>query len=180
RSDVSAMLTLSGEVGGEKNERQQRRRTEDQQKVAKTAAGYNAANKTLMVLIMKMIMQLAQTRRTVEGILFDVVLVPHDMPEATRMAEQGAKYNEQVQAKGKGHSPGAPHLHVFGGLLEALINRQESIGKANLAKLQEMKGRLSTMDYADRMDVIKFTKLDRCYDQTKRRITLCLGDGRKE
>ncbi|CAK0815414.1 unnamed protein product [Prorocentrum cordatum] len=30
------------------------------------------------------------------------------------------------------------------------------------------------------MDIIRFTKMDRCHDQGKRRITLCVGEYRKE
>ncbi|CAK0801431.1 unnamed protein product, partial [Prorocentrum cordatum] len=152
-------LTLGGDPVKPENSRISRRRVEDgeQPKIAKTAAGYNPANKSLMVLIMKMIMQLAQSRRTVEGILFDVIIAPQDMPEVTRMAEQGANYNEQ-----------------------ALLNRQESIGKASYEKLKELKQRLGALNYEERMDIIKFTKLDRCFNQQQGRIALCLGGCRKE
>ncbi|CAK0905960.1 unnamed protein product [Prorocentrum cordatum] len=127
-----------------------------------------------------MLLSLAQSRRNIEGVLFDVLIVPAELPEALKMQEQGSAYNAQVQAKGKGRGLGAPHLFVFGGLLEALLLRQQSIGKVNFEKLTEFKARLQSLDYEEKMDITRFTKVDRCYDQGKRRITLCLQEGRKE
>ena len=163
-----------------RDRRVRQRGADDNGAVAKTSQGVPASSKALYTLMMKMLLSLAQSRRNIEGVLFDVLIVPQDLPEVLKMTEQGSLYNQEVQKRGKGHGLGAPHLWIFGALLESLLLRKESIGAHNFAELQKFKQKLTTLEYAQKMDIIKFTKVDKCYDQGKRRITLCIAEARPE
>ncbi|CAK0886383.1 unnamed protein product, partial [Prorocentrum cordatum] len=156
RGDPGTSLVLAaggGADGLEKNdtfERQVRRLegANGQQPAQKSCAGVSANNKSLYALMMTMLLSLVQSRRNIEGVLFDVLIVTSDLPEVLKM--------------------------------QALQLRQQRIGKQNFDKLQEFKQHLATLGYDETMDIIRFTKVDKCYDQGKRRITLCIGEYRKE
>ncbi|CAK0813866.1 unnamed protein product [Prorocentrum cordatum] len=175
-------LCTQGGDGDERKDtfKRQVRRREGRQPAPKSCAGAGANNKSLRALAMNMLLPLAQTRRSMEGVLFDVLIVPADPPDALKTEEHGAAYNDQVQSKGKGHGLGAPRLPAFGGLLEAISLGQQSIGKRNFDRHQEFKQRLATLGYDEQVHIIRFAKVGKCYDRGKRGITLCVGEHRKE
>ncbi|CAK0827916.1 unnamed protein product [Prorocentrum cordatum] len=141
---------------------------------AKTDLRLKGGQKTLQVLMLKFLLQLGQSKRNVEGVAFDCLILDGASQEATRMSAQGARYNEAVTASGKGRNHGPPRLWVFGGLLAALRRRKGAVGAASAKKLMELKQVIETWDMTKRGDMIKFCKMDQRYDVNKRKLMLHL------
>ncbi|CAK0855184.1 unnamed protein product [Prorocentrum cordatum] len=141
---------------------------------AKTDLGFKGGQMTLQVLMLKFLLQLGQSKRNIEGVVFDCLILDGTSQEANAMSAQGVRYNEAVTASGKGHNHGPPHLWIFGGLLTALLQRKDAVGAANAKKLVEIKQSIEQWDEAKRGDMIKFCKMDRCYDVNKRKLMLHL------
>ncbi len=47
--------------------------------------------------MLKAVLQLKQTSRTVCSTIFDVFIIPHDLPEVAAAADEDKRYNELVQ-----------------------------------------------------------------------------------
>ena len=62
-----------------------------------------------------------------EGALFETSLGKSECPALLSAPAQGAAYQAQVMAKGKGHAPGPPQIWVFGGLLDAPVKQGDKV-----------------------------------------------------
>ncbi|CAK0889283.1 unnamed protein product, partial [Prorocentrum cordatum] len=139
---------------------------------AKPDLGFKGAQKALQALLLKFLLQLGQSKRNIEGVVLDCLIVDGTSQEDIQTGAQGLKYNEAVTAPGKGHAHGPPHLWVSRGLLMALLHRKDVVGTASAKKIVEMKQVIETWNMAKRCDMIKSCKMDRCYDVNKRKLML--------
>ena len=67
-------------------------------------------------LLLKSNLKLAADVRALQSATFRTCLIPSDATFALKAKEAGQKYNELVQAAGKTHEFGPPHVHVWAAL----------------------------------------------------------------
>ena len=80
--------------------------------------GFSSEQMQLLGMMIKMVLQLTQKSRETESIEFDTYLAPADDPLVKAMTAQGRRYSHAVQSAG--HGLAAPHLYIFGSLLDAI------------------------------------------------------------
>ena len=78
--------------------------------------------------------------------MFDTVLIETSSAPVAGMAGQGSRYNEVVQAAGKGRPYGPPHIWTFGGLLQALLSLSDAKCAENQAPARAVYERYGQMD----------------------------------
>ena len=72
-------------------------------------------------LVTKTCLNLSQSIRELEGSLYVFILLPIALEVASNMKKAAQVYGAAVRTKGKGHSMGPPHIHVFAALLSSLM-----------------------------------------------------------
>ena len=102
--DIAMASSASGSGGGGKSKGQGK------------GKGQTKTNTRLV----KAALNLDARLRIVEGILNDAIEVPDTLGEAQAAVAAGPVYYETVQAKGRGHSLGPPHLRVWAEFIRSL------------------------------------------------------------
>ncbi len=96
-----------------------------------------------------------------------VFMIMVDSMEYTKMKEQLAAYNEQVQAIGKGHGIGPPSGFCFGGLIIALTERKD-IGAL------ELQSHWDQMTIEEGFDQVPHCRLRKAYDKAQCKLELLI------
>ena len=96
----------------------------------------------------------------------------HDVVKSMR--EQMRRYNEGVQAAGKGHTLGPPQIWAWGGLIAGLQKQEAAVGAANAATLKGCLKQLDSMSMDPKCDDARFCRVDRTYQSEQARITLAV------
>ena len=96
----------------------------------------------------------------------------HDVVMSTR--EQTRRYNEGVQAAGKGHKLGPPWIWAWGGLIAGLQKQGAAVGAANAATPTGHLLQLNGMSMDTKCDHARFCRVDRTYQSEQARITLAV------
>jgi hypothetical protein len=125
---------------------------------------------SVILLIVKMVLQGAQQMRDVSSILFDTFLIPSLSTVVEKLAEQGRLYSEAVAQKG--HGLGDPHLYIFGCLLDCLANLDQP--------KEEMKQALvayESWEEQHRAETIRMCHLVKLYKQESKKLVLSFGPG---
>ena len=121
------------------------------------------------MLVMKMMIQLTQTGREVAGALFDTWLVMETDPILTAMIIQGRRYAAAVRSPGHGLS--APHLYVFGSLLDAIA--KETKDELDIKMNQQYKD----MAVEERAQIIRLCKVAKVFRSDQRKVAVVFGTG---
>lgn len=138
----------------------------------KTAAGLQGDHKKLMTTMLKFTLQLGQSRRNVEGVLFDIILVRADSQEVIGMQDQTHTYGQKVKELGKGHGLGSPHVYAWMGLIAALNKRTGGITAEAAKALKEYADKLAQQTVTLLHDECRFCRVDKVYNPQLKRITL--------
>ncbi len=110
----------------------------------------------LIGLMIKQILKSEQSNRDVEGALFDTFLGKSECPVVLSAQAQGAAYQAQVKAKGKGHALGPPQIWVFGGLLDALVKQGDKVGAQTATDLKKCLSEYSDATVESKCELERF------------------------
>ena len=130
----------------------------------------NNGVKQLLKDILKSVLSVQQAQRSLDSVVFDVILVEETNPAAIGMAEQGRAY-AAVQDKS---NIGSPHLFVFGGLLQAVVGAGEKIGQANLLALTKALEEYGLAEQEEKGEMILFAKMERTFKPNIKRVILSI------
>jgi hypothetical protein len=92
----------------------------------------------LQAAVLRMVLMRSLGVRKLRGACFMCYVVMKESDEFKGMKEQLQAYSQQKQALGKRHGLGPPSLFAFGGLLQALKGRGQTIGAITAARIQEL------------------------------------------
>eukprot|EP00929_Paragymnodinium_shiwhaense_P091597 TRINITY_DN51515_c0_g1_i1.p1 TRINITY_DN51515_c0_g1~~TRINITY_DN51515_c0_g1_i1.p1 ORF type:complete len:254 (-),score=83.63 TRINITY_DN51515_c0_g1_i1:179-829(-) len=123
-------------------------------------------------LIIKTLLSLKQSVRTLEGINLECVLMPSDSEIVKEMIETGKDYGDAVRRAGKGHTFGPPHLRIFQAALEHL--KGADTGAANKTRINKILEVVLTLEYDDQNEMCKVFRLKRCHDKKISKILMSL------
>ena len=87
-----------------------------------------------IIIIKQCLLRTEQETRSLCGAIFDTVIMATEHDVVNSMREQTRRYNEGVQATGKGHTLGPPRIWAWGGLI-AGQKQGAAVGAANAATL---------------------------------------------
>ena len=109
-----------------------------------------------------------------EACYFDVVLVDSESKMMVEMAARTKAWQEEVEAKGKGHDCGPPFLRAWEGLLVALS--EGDIGAVNKMKVKEaLDLTMANKDHAFLM--VRACRARKAYDPAKKKLVFSVrGD----
>ena len=158
--------------GGRKSKLSRRSSDPENPTGKKTNAGLQGDHKKLMLLLMKMMLQAHQSRRSLEGILLDTFILPADSQEVTSISEQTLAYDKKVKAAGRGHSLGSPHLYAWMGLISSLVKRGEKIGSATAERIAGYKAKMEEQSLEELADEVRLCKVDKVYSENMKRLTM--------
>jgi hypothetical protein len=131
------------------------------------------SNASFFMTILKAILQLQQTFRTICSTIFDVFIIPADLPEAVAAGEQGKRYNEMLQdPEERQQVEGPPHVYIFGAFLQSLLERGEAVGARNFEKLKAFADQFTAATITERAESIRVFRVDKTYQSTHRKITM--------
>lgn len=140
----------------------------EKQEDKKTVSKVFREQKSLMMLMLKCIVQSQQRLRDVEGVVFTVVLLPAVAAIVGSAKQQGALYNERC--KTKGHGLGAPHLYVYGAVLSCLAGQDKAC-----PSLKELYTQYKQLDLTQRSEVVRFFKVTRTYKEETAKLIFSFG-----
>ena len=171
----------------EGSRKQRRIAEEDDPKVRQSAKGkqlknYNGGSvkaiAPMHTLLVKALLQAHQKVRDLAGAVFDTYILDAGAPEVLEMGLQTAEYSEQVRTKGRGHGLGPPFYYAFGGLLKALISKRgDLIGNSSKAMIEKYYNIMDgTDDFEEKAEIIQFCKLDKMYQEGKKRLTVSIRE----
>ena len=131
--------------------------------------GFTSEQMQLLTLMIKMVLQLTQKGREVESITFDTYLAPAEDPMVAAMRVQGRRYSHAVQ--NSGHGLAAPHLYIFGALLDAIASHtgEEQDRQHN----EQYKG----MQVEQRAQVIRLCKVAKVFRAEELKVAMAFGSG---
>ena len=131
--------------------------------------GFSSEQMQLLGLMIKMVLQLTQKSRETESIEFDTYLAPAEDPIVKAMTAQGRRYSHAVQSAG--HGLAAPHLYIFGSLLDAIATLTgEEQDRQNNEQYTAMK-------VEDRAQVIRLCKTAKIFRAEEKKVALAFGSG---
>lgn len=132
----------------------------------------NPGLKQLMTALLKSQLSVQQQQRSMSSVLFDTLLVSADLSLIAAMQEQGRAYSEAT-ASGQ-RDLGPPHIYIYGGLLQALVQEGEKIGALNHATLVEHLKKYEDQPILEKAELVQWCRLDRTYRSDVKRITLSI------
>ena len=127
---------------------------------------HNAVLKTLCVL--------SQQVREVRGAVFMCWMIKQEAAEYKKPKEQLRAYSELAATKGKGHGLGPPGTAVFTCLLQALSEKDSTVGAANAAGVANLKQTWDDMEPEGAFDLVPHCKLAKVYDTALSRLELVI------
>ena len=144
---------------------------------ARAARGAKKAGKDteLNTLMLKSLLSCMQNVRTLNGAMFDCVLLEAEAAPAVRMMEQGRRYAELVKAD-RTQVEGPPHVYVWAGLIEGLISCGEKIGAKTLGDLKAFYEKYNDYTLDEKCEEIQVAKCGRAYHSETKRLVLCVTD----
>ena len=128
-------------------------------------------NKALMSLMVKQILNSAQTGRDLMGVLYDTWIVPIECQMIQVAKKQNMKYSEKV--KTRGHGLGPPHLYTFGGVLAGLASMVKDT--ENMVPVQQVIENYIEKEATAKGETIKFCRINKVYDSSKFRLTMAFS-----
>ena len=131
--------------------------------------GFTSEQMQLLTLMIKMVLQLTQKGREVESITFDTYLAPAEDSLVTAMRVQGRRYAHAVQ--NTGHGLAAPHLYVFGALLDAIATHT---GEEQDRQHNEQ---YKNMQVEERAQVIRLCKVAKVFRAEEMKVAMAFGSG---
>ena len=128
-------------------------------------------NKALMSLMVKQILNSAQTGRDLMGVLYDTWIVPIECQMIQVAKKQNMKYSEKVNTRG--HGLGPPHLYTFGGVLAGLASMVKDT--ENMVPVQQVIENYIEKEATAKGETIKFCRINKVYDSSKFRLTMAFS-----
>ena len=154
---------------GNENKQNDKRRAQ----LAKLSPGLRA----LLSAMLKSSLSLQQRQRSLEGVIFDVVVVKTETKFVDMMQEQGRAFAHKVEenrGKDEREEVGPPHLFVFAALLAGLLEDEAKIGQANKDLIESYQSKFEIMDLQEGADQILYCRLERCYKQEFKKVVLSI------
>ena len=127
--------------------------------------------------MMKMILQLSQNSRDVMGTVFDTWLAPVDDSVINSMIVQGRRYALAVRTAG--HSLSAPHLYVFGSMLDAIAKHTKEEEEEEEEEDRLMNERYTAMSVEQRAQLVRLCKIAKVFKTEDRKLALAFGAGQE-
>ena len=128
-------------------------------------------NKALMSLMVKQILNSAQTGRDLMGVLYDTWIVPIECQLIQVAKKQNLKYSEKVKARG--HGLGPPHLYTFGGVLSGLASMVKDT--ESMIPVQEVIDNYIEKEATAKGETIKICRVSKACDSSKHRLTMAFS-----
>ena len=101
-------------------------------------------------------------------------LIMKESDEFKLMKEQLQAYSQQTQEAGKGHGLGPPSLFAFGGLLQALRARGQSIGAITCKSIEDLFPVWTEADPETAHEMVPHCRLKKCFDGTLNRLEIMI------
>jgi hypothetical protein len=150
-----------------------KKRNNKRKGASKTINKALTSNMSFFLTIIKAILQLQQTSRTVCSTIFDVIITATELPEVVAAAAEGKKYNEMVQnPEERAQVEGPPHIYIFGAFLQAMLLRGSALGQGNHEKLKAFADDFSNYTVPERAEMIRVFRVDRTYQSAKKKVTM--------
>lgn len=127
----------------------------------------------LVTLMLKQILRSDQQAAALQGALFDTIICDAEGAEVQEALAQNAHYAKATDHK-PGHGLGPPHIYTFTGILAGLIKRKDELEPADAERLQELHLKLEPLTVPQTCELVQYCRVDKVYDESKRRITLCI------
>ena len=158
-----------GKTGGEKDAASAAAGSSDKKKVVSKVMKENSV---LFALIMKQLLAVSQASRDACQVLYDVWLIPSELPILTVPAGQNTLYDKKVRKKGKGHGLGPPFLWTALGMMVGLAQTLTGEKQVEVNKIVE-KWKASSQE--EQADLIKFCRVVKTFESNTRKLVLSFG-----
>lgn len=174
---ASAEAAAASSQGDEPAKKSRKGEKSDKSGGEKRLGNITGENKQVLGLVVKATLQQQQKVAALEGALFDTHLGEDTAsdPVVLSMGEQTSLYAKEVQAKGKGHGYGPPHLWAYGGLISSLCKLGGKIGHSTSDHLKKHLEEYETMEVKEKCEIVRYCRLSSTYKSSDRRITICLA-----
>lgn len=106
--DVASVQSAGSAESTPREKSRKKRRQSESREVGRGGGDEDAAFAPLAKLVLKLSLE----RRPVQAQLQDTFVLQSSSDLAVKGADVGRKYSEQVEAQGRGHGLGSPHLYV--------------------------------------------------------------------
>ena len=93
------------------------------------------------------------------------------------MKAQTGIYNSKLENKESTPAQlGPPHIYAMSGLMKAIMEMKEAVGKKNLEDMAELYTKYTNMKVEDKASMIRVCRTDKMWRADQRRLTLFLAD----
>ena len=159
-------------AGGKKSDYMRDGSTRDTKKYKDT----KPANKGVMGVTLKAVLNLLQRMRDVESVVLDTFIITSDSKVVAVLNTAMAEYDAACKKDGKGHNHGPPHPHMWLILLEALgtLPTTSTEDKAKLeAEFVKYKDTTEGNELAEAVDpTVRLLKVVKTYSSDTKRIVM--------
>lgn len=171
--------------GGDKDKR---KKQQQQKKTGKKQQGHleDSDMHELVKLLTKCAVQTQSRLRTIENLTYDTWMVATEHKLIEKATEQGKAYHHMAKehrdkALEAGdipgdHGRGPPHLYIWGGVLQGLLDEGDRIGAKNKKDLETYLAKWNTMDRTAQCDDIRYCQISPTYHDTMKRLTVALAE----
>jgi hypothetical protein len=121
-------VEINGEATGKRKEMQienfKNNQRGSQHAVKRMAVGTDAVDHQILMAASRHLITLDTQVRHQEAAVVTTLRLPATFPEVNAMLKAGRSYQAQVQAQGKNHQLGSPHLHIWAAFIMAMSKRE--------------------------------------------------------
>lgn len=136
-----------------------------------------AVDQDLANLLVKAQLRSQQQIRTLEGALYDVIIIKTETLCIQRATRQITLYNEKVKQEGENHECGPPHIWVWGGLVQGLLDATDEIGPQHTENLRAHLDSWQLLNLTEKLDLIKICSVEKTYHGHLKRLILLINGG---
>ena len=109
----------------------------NEQQAAPPARRGGRTEADIMITLVKAVLQTQQQSRAMASCLWVTCLVPNSWKAVTAGKEEAQQYTKAVEAKGRGHGLGPPHLHILRAFLQAAVDQKKTDEQQDQQAMQD-------------------------------------------
>ena len=163
-------------------EEQRKRKDKDKEKKAaierkRKDTDFRSGQRKMLVLLVKQVLKISQGQKDLWSAVMETVLIEAEGDILKNMKLQTTAYNLRLENKeATPAAMGPPHIYAMAGLMKAIVETKEAVGKKNMEEMNEVYTKYMGMKVEDRATMIRVCRTDKMWRADQRRLTLFLAD----